>query len=173
MIDDNNLFVFVGKPGVGKSTLIKNIFPNDFVVDVLPFVLAYGNGNSSAVPEEKTILGYQDMYEKMRETYLKDKGQIILELGTSHTGYNLQELNKINDDYRVTIFLCVAPNEVCKERALKRSRDMDVVKLEARLERDFPDSYLNILENLKIDYYLIDTALNLEENILKIKQYVK
>ena len=63
------LLVFIGKPGSGKTTLIQKIFPDQKIVDVLPFVLAYKVGG--ILPEEKTIEGYRDMYKYLNIYYIE------------------------------------------------------------------------------------------------------
>lgn len=159
------LIVFFGKPGVGKSTLIKHLFSGAQVIDVMPFVKKYKK--KEKVPEAQTIHAYNDMYAKISE--MEHKGDLILELGTNHPELNIKKLSKLKEKFYLKTFLCDAPKHVCRERALKRERDFDKKALELRLERDFPSSHIKLLEREKINYRILNMETPLKDIIKEIK----
>ena len=61
----NKLYVFAGKPGAGKTTIIGKLFPDRKIVDVLTFIEVFRIAESRIIPEEKTIIAYQNI-EYMR-----------------------------------------------------------------------------------------------------------
>ncbi len=154
-----NLVVFIGKPGVGKSTLIKSVFSDQKIIDVLPYVLKHKKG--SKIPEAQTIHAYREMFGHIGNQ--KPKGDLILEIGTNHPKLNIEELDKLKEKFNLKIFLCNAPKHVCRERAMERGRKFDKKALELRLERDFPNSYAELLKEKKIEFDVLDMTRPLKE----------
>lgn len=162
----NIMFVFIGKPGAGKTTLIKKFRPNAHIIDVLSFVKTYEiNG---MIPEEKTLLAYNDMYNSF--DIIKDK-TILLELGTNYPELNIAQLEKMQNKYKVVIYLCNASVETCRKRANTRGRQIDTEALERRLNRNFPLSHLKLLENNSLKYIMLNMETTLEENIKIINKF--
>lgn len=96
------LYVFAGKPGAGKTTIINKIFSKgEKIVDVLPFVEQFRVGKK--VLEHKTITAYENMYEYLKK--IKDS-IAVLEIGMNHPELNISEIEKLQDEYEVTLFLC-------------------------------------------------------------------
>ena len=165
------IFVFIGKPGVGKTTLIDNIFNDYKKIDVMPYVRNYLDKNTPGlIPEHKTIQGYKDMYDALRKIKAKE---IVVELGTNHPTVNIDELKKLSQNYQVYLFLCTASIKTCHTRATSRNRFIDPDSLEKRLRRDFPNSYLKLLQNTDLNYNQINTEKPLEENIKIIEKIKK
>jgi hypothetical protein len=108
----NKLFVFAGKPGVGKTTVIKSLFPDEKIIDILPFVMQFQIDGD--VPEEKTFLGYQAMYQHIAQ---HGDDLNVVEIGTNYPVLNISELQKLNQKYQVKIFLCDAAKETLRARA--------------------------------------------------------
>ena len=154
------LIVFIGKPGSGKTTLIKKVYPGCHIVDVLPFVLAYEI--DGALPEDRNLDGYKDMYKHLMEL---DKEKIILELGTNHPEYNVEQLKSLQEKYQVIILLCEASIETCRQRINSREREMDPETVERRLQRDFPNLYLQLLKGTSLPYVVVDMEKSLDDNV--------
>lgn len=159
------LIVFIGKPGAGKSTLIKSLFSECEIVDVLPYVMKHKKG--SKIPESQTIHAYREMYEHIGDQ--KSKGDLVLELGTNHPELNAEELGKLKEKFNLKIFLCDAPKHVCRERAISRGRKFDKKALELRLERDFPNSHALLFKENGMKFDVLDMTQSLD----KIKNEVK
>ncbi|MFA5106934.1 MAG: hypothetical protein WC497_01245 [Patescibacteria group bacterium] len=145
------LLVFIGKPGAGKTTLINQAFPDKKIIDVLPFVMSFKVAGK--VPEEKTIIGYRNMYRHLQKL---DDDFVILELGTNHADFNVAELKKISQLFPVQIYLCVASNQTLRERIQSRNRGDDMEAMERRLQRVFPDDHITLLERAGLSYTVLD-----------------
>jgi predicted kinase len=155
------LLVFIGKPGVGKTTLINKVFPKQKIVDDMPFVFAYKvNGK---VPEEKTLQGYEDMYRHLKEV---NDDFVILELGTNHAEFNIKELKKLSQQFEIKVYLCTASTETCRARIKIRARGDDMEAMERRLQRDFPDEHIRQLKSVGISYIVLD----MEQPIAELQQ---
>lgn len=161
------LFVFFGKPGVGKTTLIQAALPTYRRVDVRPFVRAYGV--SGVMPEEKTLIGYQDMYR-----YLGGLNEqvVVLELGTNHPEFNVQQLVQLQPKRDIHLFLCTASVETCRQRMRGRIFRDDAEAMERRLQRDFPNAYLQLLRQTSLHYHLIDLEQPLEQTNRIVREYL-
>ncbi|MDD5342108.1 MAG: AAA family ATPase [Patescibacteria group bacterium] len=152
------LLVFIGKPGVGKTTLINKVFPDQKIIDVQPYVWSYKvNGR---VPEEKTLNAYQDMYRHLES--LND-ALVILELGTNHAEFNIKELKKLSQQFEVRVYLCTASVETCRARIKIRARGDDMEAMERRLQRDFPDEHIKQLKSAGLEYITLDMESPLSE----------
>lgn len=162
------LVVFFGKPGVGKSTLIEETFPENKVVDVKPFVLAYKEND--ALPEEKTIDGYKDMYKALTGT---EDDLIVLELGTNHEAYNIEQLQIMASECQLFIFLCTASVETLRQRIQSRDEKIDFEALERRLQRDFPGEYIKLLEEAGLLYVLLDMEQPWTDNLILVHQRLR
>lgn len=159
------LIVFIGKPGVGKTTLIESVFSDSAKIDVMHFVKKYEQ--NGIVSEEKTILGYQEMYKHLEQ--LKSNQDIVLELGTNHAGLNIKKLLSLSQSFSILIFLCVAPIDVCRDRAINRDRYFQQDALEKRLLRNFPESHKELLNHRELQSIELNTSQNIPSNISKIK----
>lgn len=151
----NKGYIFIGKPGVGKTTLIKKMFGNKEFFDVMAFVKKYEI--EGIVPEEKTLDGYRDMYKDIAK---KNLNPFILELGTNYPELNIKELKRLSTIYDIKIFLLDASKETCRKRTLLRKRHFDKIALERRLNRDFPKTYLDLLQNENLDCVVINMEGN-------------
>ena len=166
----SQLLVFIGKPGVGKTTIIENLEPRIEHVDVLPFVQKYII--DGVLQEDKTIVAYKEMYDSLEEKLLSQNTPLILELGTNHAPLNIEKLGELMEKNHVSIFLCDASIDICRERALERDRVMASGSLERRLSRDFPNSHTILLKEKKNEFILLDMAQPLEENINIIQKHI-
>ncbi len=160
------LIVFIGKPGVGKSTLISQLFTKTIVVDVLPFVKQYEN--EGTVSDANTVRAYQDMYKHINDSDFD--ADVILELGTNHPDLNVGELLKFVEDFSLKVFLCDAPTHVCRERAMKRGREFDAAALESRLSRDFPNSHLSLFREAGVPYHVLDMEKPLLDSVRTVRE---
>lgn len=167
-MEKDKLLVFAGKPGAGKTTIIKKLFPKDLIIDVLPFVKAFRIGKK--VPEEKTIIAYQNMYRYLASI---KKPKIILEIGTNHPELNISELKKLQNNYNIKIFLCDASRKNCYQRALQRGMRHSTQAFERRMKRDFPNIFIDLLDQYSIPYEIVDMNKSLEETIAVFKQLIE
>ncbi len=160
----SKLIVFAGKPGVGKTTIIQRLFKNATIVDVQTFVMVHVD-EFPIVPKEKNIFGYKAMYKHIAT--LK-KSVVVVEIGTSHPGFNIRQLEKLQNRYKISLFLCDASVETCRIRSLARKLNFDGKWIESRLQRNFPGSFLNILKDTNLDYKIINTEGNLKKVVKNI-----
>ena len=166
-MEKGKLFVFAGRPGAGKTTIIKKLFSKETIVDVLPFVEAFRV--EGKVIEEKTIVAYQNMYRYL--VGIKNP-KVILEIGTNHPELNISELEKLQNDYEIGIFLCHAPKESCYQRAWQRGMRHDTQAFEIRMKRDFPNTFIKLLKQTSLSYEVVDMNKSLEKTIILFNQLI-
>lgn len=164
----NRLIVFIGKPGAGKSTLIDSLFSGYEIVDVLPYVMKHKEKGKD--PEARTIHAYWEMYEHIKSQ--KSEENLVLELGTNHPELNIVELEKLKGKFNIKIFLCDAPKHVCRERAEKRGRKFDKKALTLRIERDFPNSHVKLLQEKSIKYDILDMTRLIKEIKAEVEKII-
>ena len=164
-MEKGKLFVFAGRPGTGKTTIINNLFSEETIIDVLPFVEVFRV--EGKVIEEKTIVAYQNMY-----CYLVGlkKPKVILEIGTNHPELNILELEKLQNDYEIKIFLCEASEKNCYQRAWQRGMRHDAEAFETRMKRDFPNTFIKLLKQTSLSYEVVDMNKSLEDTIVLFNQ---
>ncbi|MBI5037283.1 MAG: 50S ribosome-binding GTPase [Candidatus Kerfeldbacteria bacterium] len=162
------LLVFMGKPGVGKTTLINELFPGHTIIDARPFVLKYMVDGE--IPEDKTILGYRDMYAALGK--LTDP-IIILELGTNHEQLNVKQLAAFAQQADVRVFICTASVETLRKRVIERSIHDDMEAMERRFARDFPNSHLALFEQVGIEPYFLDMEQPMTDNVILVRQALR
>lgn len=166
----HNFYVFIGKPGSGKSTLIKQVFSDNVPhLDVAPFVKAHAV--DGFIPEEKTFNGYCSLYDYCK-TIITEKPSVILELGTNHAAFNIQQLCSLQEKHKIIVFLCHARVETCFQRVMRRGDYIDPEALQRRMQRDFPNAHIALLQESQIPYQLIDTEHSLDRSIKIIRQYL-
>lgn len=153
------LLVFIGKPGVGKSTLIKNAFPKHIPVDVLTFIYEFRNPDGST-QEDKLIISYQKMYEHLNS--IKDDF-ILLEIGTGFPEFNTSTLKSIEKEYNLTIYLCTASEATHWERANLRGMRHSTEAFKLRMQRDFPGEHKLLLDKLLLNYSILDMEQPLDK----------
>jgi dephospho-CoA kinase len=163
----NRLIVFIGKPGACKSTLIANIFSSYKFVDVLPFVKFFET--NGVIPEEKTLIAYHKMYQSIDK--IKDQN-VVLEIGTNYPELNVSNLEKLQQEYDIFLFLCEASKETCRARVDQRVGDFNPEALDRRLARDFPKSHLAILKKADLSYTILNMEEPMENNIKIIKNKI-
>lgn len=166
-MEKGKLFVFAGRPGVGKTTIIKELFSKETIVDVWPFVEVWRV--EGKVLEEKTIVAYQNMYYYLIGI---KKPRVILEIGTNHPELNISELEKLQNDYEIKIFLCHASKESCYQRALQRGMRHDTQAFKLRMKRDFPNTFIKLLKQTSLSYEVVDMNKPLEDTIILFNQLI-
>lgn len=167
-MQEKKLIVFFGKPGAGKTTIIQEKFAGEKVVDVKTYVVAYRKDGT--VPEEKTLDAYHDMYDYVRTL---DDDTVVLELGTNHAEYNIQQLKVLQSVRRVALFLCNASDETLRERLQNSVSHEDMEKMYVRLERVFPDEHIKLLEAAGMEYVLLDMEQPWTDNVILISQRLR
>lgn len=163
----NKLFIFAGKPGVGKTTIIKKIFSKNIHVDILSFIDNFKVNDK--VPEEKTIIAYKNMYKHLTEL---EEPKVVLEIGTNHPELNISEIKKLKDKYEIQIFLCDAFKKKCFERTIERNREIDKEALKIRLERDFPNTFAKLLRKTSLSYNIVDMNKSLKDTVLSFNELI-
>lgn len=167
VLDRRSLIVFAGKMGVGKTTLIRAAFPDAVHVDVYPFVHAYGQGH--AIPEDKTILGYRDMYHYVAGLTVP---VVTVELGTNHPELNARNIRELSTHYVLQVFFCMASEATCRARLAIRGRPYDsddARAIDVRMRKDFPRIYEEAFKKVGVAYILLDMEKSLEENVALLK----
>ena len=155
----HKLLVFIGKPGVGKTTLIKKEFSKTKFYDVKPYIIPHvGDGKW---PEEKTL----DCYKKMYQDINKEEEDIVLEIGTNHAEFNIAELESLQQRFRLVIIICILPIEENKKRYIGRDEIIDMEAFEKRLHKDFPNSHMDLVKKSGIPYFTLDMQPTTEEII--------
>lgn len=160
------LIVLVGKPGAGKTTLIETAFPGEKFVDVLPYIERFRLPDGS-VPEDKTITAYEKMYQDMARI---DNDLVILELGTNHPEFNIKKLEKLKQTYEIIVYLCLASVETCWTRARERGMRHTTESFELRMKRNFPATHQKLLDDVSLNYKLIDMERPLSETAAEIRE---
>lgn len=167
-MNTKKLVVFFGKPGAGKTTLISETFPDVRVVDVKPFVVAYKKND--VLPEARTLDGYKDMYKVLAEM---EDDLIIVELGTNHEAYNIEQLQGLASERQLFVFLCTASVETLRQRIQSRDETIDPEALERRLRRDFPGEYIKLFEEAGIQYVFLDMEQPWTDNLILVQQRIR
>ncbi|MFZ6035744.1 MAG: hypothetical protein ACOYUK_01240 [Patescibacteria group bacterium] len=161
------LLVFMGKPGAGKTTLIHELFPGQMIFDVADFIAAYRTGTTW--PEHKTLQGYEDMY--MALEHMQDV--VILELGTNHAEYNINQLRQIRQHADVRVFVCTASVDTLRQRVLRRPGFRDMESIERRFAWDFPNSHLPLFTQAGIEPYFLDMEQPMTDNVILVRQALR
>lgn len=167
-MNNKKLLVFIGKIGAGKTTLINETFENIPIVDVKPFVRAYWEKDT--VPEDKTLQAYKDMYQRVESMNYET---IVLELGTNHASFNIKQLNAIRATYIVHLFLCIASVETLRERLKERSDDIPEDARERRLNIDFPNTHIPLIEAVGLSYTILDMEQPWTDNLILVHQRIR
>lgn len=171
VLDKRSLIVVAGKMGVGKTTLIQAAFPDAAHVDVYPFVHAHGRGH--AIPEDKTILGYRDMYHYVAGLTAPS---VTVELGTNHPELNARNVRELAARYMLQVFFCTASEATCRARLAIRGRPYDsddARAIDVRMRKNFPHEYQIAFEKQGIAYTLLDMEKPIEENVERTLEKVR
>lgn len=157
------LFVFIGKPGVGKTTLIKHAFSDQKFFDVKPYIVPHVKNDKW--PEDKTLACYRQMYRDIEKT----NEDIVLEIGTNHAEFNINHLAKLQSKFEIIVVLCDLTNEETRKRHLQRDKNYDMESFERRIKRDFPGLHIILLQKTDLPYFVINMGPSTEQ-INKILQ---
>ena len=152
------LLVFIGKPAIGKTTLIRHVFPGAEVIDVKSFVRSYRV--QGHVPEIDTARGYEDMYNYISSL----KGPCILELGTGHAEMNTLKLRGASDRFHVVAIFCEASEETCKRRLDERGDPYDHEAMLSRIARVFPAEHIGLFSKYKVEYFKMNMEGSLTDS---------
>jgi broad-specificity NMP kinase len=158
MKSKNRLLVLAGKPGVGKSSIIKKIGAGWTVIDVWHFLVPLIE-SGEVPPEEKNIIAYTSLYEYLTAL---DTPRVILELGTNYPELNASSLVELSTRYEIDILLCHTSIDICRERLQGRGYRTQGEGIERRLQRDFPNTFLEHLRDTGLRHHLIDTSRAIE-----------
>lgn len=148
--------------------MIHELFPDHAIIDVRPFVLTYMVDGK--MPEDKTILGYQDMYRALEK--LTDD-IVILELGTNHERLNVEQLAALATSVDVRVFICTASVETLRKRVAERPIYDDMEAMERRFACDFPNSHLPLFEQAGIEPYFLDMEQPMTDNVILVHQALR
>lgn len=161
------LYVFIGKPGCGKTTILKSLGVKYY--DVLHHIKRYFN-HDGRMDEANTIKAYQDLFKELREV---QEEKVFLELGTNHAEFvmkNLQELSS-SAGYSVLLFFCLLSNQECLTRNKIGNNPMPEDALMRRIARIFPEEHLQFIQDMK--YYELDMSRMIEENVVAVRNILK
>ncbi len=160
------LFVFIGKPGAGKSTIIRKLFPRREVVDVAPFVLK--TKRRGAVSDSNSLRGYRNMYQE----FWKKKTIRALEIGTGFPAFNVRQLKKMTAKFDITVFLLDVSSAIALTRVKRRATLFDTEALQRRLTRRFPEKHKLFLDNIGLPNRVIQTDRPLSITIQAFKKMI-
>ncbi len=161
------LLVFIGKPGAGKTTLMTELFPELPILDVADFI--YSHMKDGRWPEHKTFEGYEEMYTALE----CQDGLTLLELGTNHAQYNIDQLARLKKDWDIRLFVCTASVDTMRHRVENRPGYTDMESIEARWKRDFPNSHLPLFEQIGIEPYFLDMEQPMSDNVILVRQALR
>ncbi|MFH1275516.1 MAG: hypothetical protein ABIH82_00230 [Candidatus Woesearchaeota archaeon] len=156
------LYVFMGKPGCGKTTILKSLGVKYY--DVLYHIKRYFDENGR-MDEANTIKAYHDLFKELKGL---NEEKVFLELGTNHTEFVMKNLQELQVE--TTIFFCLLNNEECLRRNKIGNNPMPEDALMRRIARVFPDDHLQFISEMK--YYNLDMGKSIEENLLAIKNII-
>lgn len=159
----NKLFVLIGYPAVGKTTLAEKFidkYPQFMLHDVYEYIQPYLNDEGALIDEDLAIEAYQKMYKAL-EVINQD---CILELGTNYPEFNIKQIKSLSDKYHIKVFLCLLSKEEALNRASSRDKVIDEKSLIKRYNRIFPDEHKKYLDSLGLNYVELD--MNIEPEIL-------
>ena len=164
------IIVFTGKPGSGKSTLIKNSFHNnESMLDIIYFARKYAKDKILHPADEE--LAYREFHNEIEKTLALNEF-LILEFGTGCSELNFKKLMEWKNNHDIFIFLCDAPAGICLQRVSERGNEFDNDGLLTRVNLDFPDGYLKLWNN-NFSYQILDTTKPIPENTEIIKEKIK
>jgi len=151
------IYVFIGKPGVGKTTLIKKVLPNIKYIDVKSYIVPHVINDKW--PEEKTLDCYKKMYEDINQV----NEDLILEIGTNHAEFNVSQLERLQKMFQVVVILCILSIEENRKRYIERDEVFDLPAFEKRLKKKFPELHLPLIVKSKLPYFLLEMGPPFEE----------
>lgn len=157
------LYVFIGKPGCGKTTILKHLGVKYH--DVLYHIKKYFDA-SGRMDEANTIKAYQELFAELKGL---SNEKIFLELGTNHAEFVMKNIHELG--FETTIFFCLLNNEECLRRNKIGNNPMPEEPLMRRIIRVFPDEHLKYISGMK--YYELDMGKNVEENLLVVRNIIK
>ncbi len=159
----NKLYVFIGKPGCGKTTILKRLGIRYY--DILSHIKRYFDKNGR-MDEANTIKAYQDLFAELKGL---SEEKIFLELGTNHAQFVMENLRNLG--FETTLFFCLLNNEECLRRNRIGNNPMPEEPLMKRIARVFPDEHLKYISGMR--YYEVDMGKSVEENCSFIAQLVR
>ena len=157
------LYVFIGKPGCGKTTVLKHLGVKYH--DVLSHIKKYFDA-SGRMDEANTIKSYQELFTELKGLSSEN---IFLELGTNHAEFVMKNIQELGID--TTFFFCLLNNEECLRRNRIGNNPMLEEPLMRRIARVFPDEHLKHISGMK--YYELDMDKNVEENVLVVRDIIE
>ena len=163
----NKLIVLIGRPGCGKSTLVKEFLKENLGytdIDVWTYIKVLQT--EEGVPEDKIFDRYKLMYDEI-ELLNQD---IILEIGTNFFEFNINRLHQLSNTRNVYPVFCLLDTNICRERCLERKKrnsrqHKNMEALEIRLKKVFPDNHQKLADKLGLEYYELDMLKPMEERI--------
>lgn len=158
------LFVFFGKPGAGKSTIIHAALSNVPAYDVASIILT---GHSHPIQPEVPWNAYQQIYLDILAQPLRDR---VMEMGTSYPEFNCAQLKKLTEYFSVRVWLCAAGIPTLQLRRKQKTIPFTEEAFEDRLHRDFPGPFQALVEQEGIAYTLLDTEQPLEQSVAIVKR---
>jgi len=153
------LYVFIGKPGCGKTTVLKHLGVKYH--DVLSHIKKYFDA-SGRMDEANTIKSYQELFTELKGLSSEN---IFLELGTNHAEFVMKNIQELGID--TTFFFCLLNNEECLRRNRIGNNPMLEEPLMRRIARVFPDEHLKHISGMK--YYELD----MDKNVLVVRDIIE
>lgn len=158
------LYIFAGKPGSGKTTILKKLFPRARYVDILHF---YNKVHvRGKILEKHTRKAYESLYASIDR--MEDK-VVVVEIGAKHPALSVRQIDRLQKRYDVRLFLCDASRTVCYERALERGMRHTPRQWAMRMRVNFPAVFLKRIARTAIPHHVVDMEQSLARTIKKFK----
>jgi len=98
-------------------------------------------------------LAYQKFYQQLGRM----NQSMIVEIGTGHPEFNLENPKILSHKFSVCLVFCLLDPQICRRRCLDRAeadpeREFKLDSLERRLSRIFPDQHKTLAKNLSFKY---------------------
>jgi adenylate kinase family enzyme len=167
----NKVIVLIGYPAAGKTTLANAFIekhPEFNLHDVYQYIKEYKRPDGTLISEEYTIMAYTDMYRDLDSL----EGNAILELGTNHHDFNVQNLKKLEKNNRLFVLLCLLSQDECINREAKRERVIEKEAMLKKFERNFPEVYEKALEKIDISYHYLQMGQVITNQIKTVEEII-
>lgn len=150
-----NLIVIIGRPGSGKSTLIKRWQPKRHgyrLHDVYPHMRRVAWIGQGRMDQTKTLEGYKALYVALAQ----ERSQSILELSINHPAFNLAQLARFSHRFTIKLFFLLRNTKQCfAYKKKQRGTTFDSKQLKTRMRWPFPGVHERLAKRFDLQHQRI------------------